>query len=1559
MTLRSRTHRPLLVTLAAACAVLLLAPAAARAGWRESKAVFGGQVNRVVADAGGTLYTSTTGGLLQSADGGQTWGPTPGALPTTNIYTTAPDPVEVGVLYVSTDLGLYRTADAGSSWARLPLNLPVGVYVNNIAVAPTNRNHVFVSTWGAYVYRSLDRGATWEQRGAGLSGGWGGPAFTTSMAVDPSNASRVYTSTWRGYLFRSDDAATTWTRIADAGTWANGQIYVARSAPHVLYTTHDEFWFGRGTILKSTDYGNNWSNAGRPNPSLASDAGELAIDPADPNVVYASSSLGVHKTTTGGGSWPRVFSPAAGQTYMASVAVEAGNAARVYAGSYYSGFYRSPDSGVTWTQHNTGIASASVTGLDISRSAPSVIYMGAQNAGFFKSADGGLTWNSIGAAYGFPGHSTGPVSVNPQNPDSLVLMTSFGGASRIWRSLDGGATFAVTNTGYGPSFIRHNRHNPNLIHGAVSDWQGGFILSNNAGASWFVPYFWYIYPNNFDFHPSAANFVFGSGHQYTGAALNTAHVMWSNNAGSSWAGVAFGQGNMNDVALDKNSPNVLYVAGALPGEGTRGVYKFNVNYAGGSVASVTRLPGTFNAGLPNPTVRRLAYDPANGYLYASTPNGVYRSNDQAATWTSINAGLPYPSTELLALTPDGSRLYVGTSAGVWEYSDSLPVAPATPTLSTSPAALMQQAVKGEPFTLGVLGETTTAADAVVLSASSPLPANMTFSATSGNPAAGTLSFTPDANQEGETYAVTFTATSTLDPTKSATLTRHISVVNDPATDTSALISTNSSGVVSTPDGGFRMDLAAGSIPSETGLASVNVISDLQSRTEGARVEVAGRRGRARVVASYDITINGQIHFTFAQPVALTFRVEPGAVSNLADVKVMVYNEATGLYEQRTDTSCLASFGLQPYTGSAAAGGTVSVCTTTVSLWAAVDLSSFMAESCDADPTQPACPQGCVQPPAGLLGWWPGEGNALDVQGPGFEHGTLRNGAGFAAGKVGQAFDLDGVDDYVSFGDIFDGLNGGFTLGAWIKTTATVGNKVIVAKYWTTGSSWLMRTNEDDPRRVDFTVCSPDCTTLAGHAVQLISTSNINDGGWHFIAAAFDGSTQRLYVDGVLEASETNTNPAWPDNHHFCIGAACGPGGEVFANFSGLIDEVEIFDRALSQAEIQSIYDAGGYGKCRPEPANTRPVADAGPDLTIECAGALTTATLDGRGSSDPDGDTPLSYSWSEGATPLGTGAVLNVNLGPGTHAVTLTVTDPGGLSATDTVSVNIQDTQPPVVNAPPAVNASTGPGATSCGLFIPDSALGAATADDACGGQLAVARSGVPAGNLFPVGQTVITYTATDAAGHTTQATQTVSVTDDAPPLVTPPANINANSDANSCSALVSVGTAAARDNCGVQSIVGARSDGQPLGAPYPVGTTTVNWTVTDVHGNTASAAQTVTIRDAQTPEVTGPSASAASLWPPNHSMRDVAISYGAADNCGAVTCVIASVTSNEPETGTGGGDAAPDWLILGPHHVRLRAERAGSGPGRLYTVTVVCTDSAGNPTTKAVTVAVPKSQGR
>ena len=96
-------------------------------------------------------------------------------------------------------------------------------------------------------------------------------------------------------------------------------------------------------------------------------------------------------------------------------------------------------------------------------------------------------------------------------------------------------------------------------------------------------------------------------------------------------------------------------------------------------------------------------------------------------------------------------------------------------------------------------------------------------------------------------------------------------------------------------------------------------------------------------------------------------------------------------------------------------------------------------------------------------------------------------------------------------------------------------------------------------------------------------------------------------------------------------------------------------------------------------------------------------------------------------------------------------------------------------------------------------------------------------------------------------------------------------------------------------------------------------------------------------------------LGPPNHKMVTVNVAYTVTDTCPGVTCTL-GVSSSEPENGTGDGDTAHDWQIINPHQVKLRAERAGNGPGRIYTIPITCTDSGSASSTSTVTVSVPHS---
>ncbi|MBZ5560498.1 MAG: Ig-like domain repeat protein [Acidobacteriia bacterium] len=201
------------------------------------------------------------------------------------------------------------------------------------------------------------------------------------------------------------------------------------------------------------------------------------------------------------------------------------------------------------------------------------------------------------------------------------------------------------------------------------------------------------------------------------------------------------------------------------------------------------------------------------------------------------------------------------------------------------------------------------------------------------------------------------------------------------------------------------------------------------------------------------------------------------------------------------------------------------------------------------------------------------------------------------------------------------------------------------------------------------------------------------------------------------------------------------------------------------------------------------------------------------------------------------------------------------------------------------------------------------------------------------------------------EADQTIVIADATPPVLTAaPADITAEATSPS-GAIVTYTPPTATDAVdGPVPVTCVPASG----STFPLGATTVVCSATDAGGNTASESFTVTVVDTTPPVIASVTPSAASLWPPNHQMVGETVGVSASDLAGAVSCTVTSVGSSEPVNGLGDGDTAPDWAITGPLTVNLRAERAGNGPGRVYTIGVMCSDQAGNTSRGSAQVMVP-----
>ncbi len=233
------------------------------------------------------------------------------------------------------------------------------------------------------------------------------------------------------------------------------------------------------------------------------------------------------------------------------------------------------------------------------------------------------------------------------------------------------------------------------------------------------------------------------------------------------------------------------------------------------------------------------------------------------------------------------------------------------------------------------------------------------------------------------------------------------------------------------------------------------------------------------------------------------------------------------------------------------------------------------DSPTATPTATPTPEPtCAPPPAGMIAWWPGDGNANDIQGPTFENGTLINGAAYAAGMVGQAFSFDGIDDSVVVPSTTILEPNALTLDAWIFVDAGAppsGNYGIIGKYYSVGGLRGYEIFIDNGKLV--------LRANSTNQTYAISTNDVIFGQWNHVAATIDSSSSYLYINGNLEGSGAGVPAIEATNQPFVIGAR---GGDISpgAYFIGRIDEAEVFSRALSGAEVSAIFNAGSAGKCR-------------------------------------------------------------------------------------------------------------------------------------------------------------------------------------------------------------------------------------------------------------------------------------------------------------------------------------------------------------------------------------------
>jgi hypothetical protein len=222
-----------------------------------------------------------------------------------------------------------------------------------------------------------------------------------------------------------------------------------------------------------------------------------------------------------------------------------------------------------------------------------------------------------------------------------------------------------------------------------------------------------------------------------------------------------------------------------------------------------------------------------------------------------------------------------------------------------------------------------------------------------------------------------------------------------------------------------------------------------------------------------------------------------------------------------------------------------------------------------DTGAPNVDSGCVQVPSGLVSWWPADGNANDIAGS--NSGTIGPGGQFVAGKIGQAFFINGANGIVSTPTVnFPTGTSDRTLELWIRNDAMFvpGNDPVFAGYGGFGTNNAI-----------YAVGALGTTTQSFFSQwgQALLGTPVPIGQWIHVAATTQNSLTKLYINGELAAAGSLAMST-PSSSTMFLGGVGGPLGDT-RRFKGSIDEASIYNRVLTNAEILSLVQAP-LGKCR-------------------------------------------------------------------------------------------------------------------------------------------------------------------------------------------------------------------------------------------------------------------------------------------------------------------------------------------------------------------------------------------